>query len=105
VDTYWKKIKAAELVSDILGVMGVDNALSVVPTEGRLDTLIADDIMATLKRSTNIDINTVEVTVENGVVTLSGTVPDWSALQKAEAVARYTGGIVDVINDLSPKAS
>ena len=102
VDAYWKRIKAEELVSNLFGVLEVDNAITVVPTDGYRDTLIADDIIATLERSTDIDINNVEIKVENGVVTLSGNVPNWSALRSAEDIARYTGGVVEVINDLSP---
>jgi len=101
VDAYWKKIQAEELVSDMLGVREVENALSVVPTESRTDKSIADDIMSALKRRIDVDINLVDVTVENGVVTLSGTVPNWSTLLDVERIPRYTAGVVEVINDLA----
>lgn len=101
VDTYWRKKRAEELVSDILGVSGVENMLSVVPTRSRVDKAIADDIKATFARISSIDMNKVEIKVEKGVVTLSGTVPTWSNLLTAEDTARFTAGVIDVINNLS----
>ncbi|MFO7772953.1 MAG: BON domain-containing protein [Dehalococcoidia bacterium] len=104
VDTYWKKMRAEELVSDLIGVLRVENALSVTPTETLTDKLIAGDIMAALKRRMDLDINLVDVAVDNRVVTLSGTVPNWSALVDVERTARYTAGVVDVVNDLGVRA-
>lgn len=100
VAAYWEKIRAEELVGSVAGVSGVENALSVVPIESRTDELIAEDIMSALKRRTDLDINLVDVTVVKGVVTLSGTIPNWSTLQDVEIIARYTAGVLDVINEL-----
>jgi len=100
LDAYWKKTKASELVSDIFGVLEVDNAISVVPVEGSEDRVIADDIMMALRRSTDIDTNTIEVMVADGVVTISGTVPNWTAFKAAEHIADNTAGVVGVTNDL-----
>ena len=104
VDAYWRKKRAEELVSAIIGVLAVDNALAVVPTESRVDKSMADDITAAFERNRAIDINTVDVKVEDGIVTLSGKVPTWNAMLTAEDIARYTAGVVDVINDLSVEA-
>jgi len=101
VDAYWRKKRAEELVSAIIGVLAVDNALAVVPTESRVDKSIADDITAAFERNMAIDINTVDVKVEDGIVTLSGKVSTWNAMLTAEEIALYTAGVIDVVNDLS----
>lgn len=101
VDAYWKKLRAEDLASDVTGVLGITNALAVVPLENVDDRTIAEDIMAALERHVDINVNTVNVKVENGVVTLSGTVPSRAAYQTAWDIARYTGGVQDVINNLT----
>ncbi len=100
VDSYWKKLRAEELVEDLFGVRAVDNALSVVLTPSRSDERIAEDVVSALRRRIDLDINHVDVMVENGVVMLSGTVPNWTVLQEVEVIARYTAGVMEVINDL-----
>lgn len=100
VDTYWKKQRAEEQAIDIGGVTRVVNELTVVPTKRLMDQAIADDIVAALDRNALIDTEAVDVKVENGVVTLSGTVPNWNALQGAEEAATFTSGVVDIINNL-----
>jgi osmotically-inducible protein OsmY len=46
-----------------------------------------------------VDSEEVSVTVDDGVVTLTGTVDTWSERQSAEENA-YEGGAKDVMNDL-----
>lgn len=41
-----------------------------------------------------------DVTVENGLVTLGGTAPDWATYQAAERGVQYTGGVVAVNNSI-----
>lgn len=101
VDTYWKKMQAEDLVADMSGVVEIENALSVTPTERLTDRLIADDIISALKRRTDLDINLVDVTVANGVVTLSGTVPNLSTRTDVERIAMRTAGVQYVYNDLA----
>lgn len=101
IDAYWKKMRAEELVSDLVGVLRVENSLSVTPTGSLTDKLIADDIVATLKRRKDLEVNLVDVMVEKGVVTLSGSVPNWSTLVDVERTARYTAGVLAVVNDLA----
>lgn len=101
VDSYWKKLKAEELTFDVTGIMGVNNLLSVVPSQDVLDKTIAEDIIKAFNRNVFIDVNDVDVQVEDGMVTLFGTVQDWSAQQAALNIAKYTSGVRDVKNDLT----
>ncbi|GGD19178.1 mechanosensitive ion channel protein MscS [Aquisalinus flavus] len=45
-------------------------------------------------------LSTVDVTVQDGVVTLSGMVPDSEALAQAQSIAARVSGVVTVSNDL-----
>lgn len=48
-----------------------------------------------------IRFSDVSVTTNNGVVTLTGTVPDQEALKQALGVARSSEGVARVENDLT----
>ena len=44
VSSYWKKLRAAELALEVKGVLGINNRLTVVPSESIVDKAIAEDI-------------------------------------------------------------
>lgn len=100
VDVYWKSWRAEELVSNLRGVIGVENHLSVVPTESLLDKDIAKDIEAALERNLYVDAEDVTVKVENGKVTLIGTAPTYYARGRAQDTAAFTAGVVEVDNNI-----
>ncbi|MBD3343385.1 MAG: BON domain-containing protein [Candidatus Lokiarchaeota archaeon] len=100
VDAYWKKVKAENLISDLTGVISILNKLTIVPTKSFVDQDIAEDIISSISRNINVDVENVNVKVENGVVTLSGTVSDWSAYTATMEAARYTAGVVDINDNL-----
>ncbi len=83
-------------MSGLRGVIDVVNKLAVVPTEDINDKLIAEDIEAALERNLYVNAEDVTVKVENGEVTLTGSVPNWHARGKAYDVAAYTLGVKDV---------
>lgn len=66
----------------------------------RPDTRIADDICDRLTRHGWIDATDIEVRVENGEVTLEGTVDSRRAKRLAEDVADSVSGVQDVHNRL-----
>ncbi len=103
VNAYWKKLIAENLISDISHIKKVVNKLSVVPTMKVEDKEIADNITQAMDRNKWIDIDTVNVKVEKGVVTLSGKVSNWAAYRGASDSANYTEGVIDVINKLKYK--
>jgi osmotically-inducible protein OsmY len=101
VDSFWKKIRAEELASVIAGVTGVTNELVVVPTEKADDQEIGEAVMRALARKENINEAAVHVKVENGVVSLSGSVPSWDAKFYAYQAAQNTVGVRDIEERLS----
>jgi osmotically-inducible protein OsmY len=101
VDTYWKKVHAERVASDVAGVLAVENRLAVVPTREFTDEAIASDIVESLKRNVLVDSEGVDVRVSRGIVTLSGSVPNRAALNAARDAARFTAGVVDVRDNLA----
>ncbi|TFG13440.1 BON domain-containing protein [Candidatus Thorarchaeota archaeon] len=100
VDAYWKKIRAKQLASDVDGVIKIQNELAVVPTESIVDKAIAEDITSALDRNLNVDVDDVDVRVKNGEVTLTGTVPSWSAYRAAINAAEFTAGVIEIEDSL-----
>lgn len=100
VDAYWKKLRAEQMAASVKGVLGVKNKLSVVPTENLYDRSIGQSIGNALARNAQIDVNTVDVKVKDGIVTLSGSVPNQSARDAAREVAANTMGVIELYNQL-----
>ncbi len=100
VDNYWQKWKAEDLVSDLSGVITVENHLTVVPTEDFVDQDIAEDIEAALERNLYVESESVTVKVENGEATLTGTLLSDYARQRAYSAAANTLGVVNVNNNI-----
>jgi osmotically-inducible protein OsmY len=96
VDTMWKKIKAENIVSNVDGVLSIINKIAVIPTGDIIDENIAKDIIAAIERNVSLDVEDVNVKVEDGLVTLTGTVPSSIAHRAANEAAIYTYGVVGV---------
>jgi osmotically-inducible protein OsmY len=96
VDAYWMKIQAERVAVDTVGVVGTTNKIAVVPTEKITDESIAKDVVEAIARNLHVLVDNVTVEVENGRVTLSGTVSSWTAKSAAFNAALYTLGVVDV---------
>lgn len=96
VEANWQKRQAEELVGSVSGVTGVTNDLAVVPTEKMRDEMIARNVIRALNRDTNGNVDDITVTVKNGEVTLTGTVPSYAAKQAAYNSAYYAAGVVNV---------
>ena len=100
VSTYWQKILSEQLAFDVAGVAKVENNLFVIPPEDIVDKQIAEAIKMALDRKPGIDTGSIEINVEQGVVTLSGKVSSWTAYHDIASAARYLVGVVNVQNNL-----
>jgi len=67
----------------------------------RADERIYEDVCDRLQHHGRLDASDVEVAVDDGEVTLSGTVPDRATKRIAETVAETVRGVVDVHNRLA----
>jgi osmotically-inducible protein OsmY len=100
VDAYWKSWKVENLISNLRGVIDVENHLAVVPTESIVDKEIARHIEAAFNRNVYVFAEDVTVKVEHGKVTLVGKVPTWYARWKAFDTAALTPGVTHIDNEL-----
>ena len=69
----------------------------------KTDTQIQRDVLDELKWDTRVAPNEVGVEVDNGVVTLTGTVANYAKKLAAEYAAHRVLGVLDVANDLVVK--
>ncbi|HKJ99559.1 MAG TPA: BON domain-containing protein [Desulfotignum sp.] len=100
VDTYWKRTFLEDLVAPEAGVTFIENHVAVIPTHNVLDKVIAEDIVASLEARANVDADDIEVSVSDGVVELTGSVPDAAARQAAAKAAFHPAGVKMLHNNL-----
>lgn len=100
VGSYWQKMVVEEFVANTSGVVSITNRLAVVPKENAADEATARDIIDALRRSDQVDADTVNIKVKDGHVTLTGHVPNADAYRVVHNTAIYTFGVIDVNNRL-----
>ena len=96
---YRAKDRAAKLVETVKGVQSVINGLTVKVSK-RTDEQIRDNVYKALKNDSATDAYEIDVTVEDGSVTLTGTVPSWAARELSGWVATGVYGVRDLKNHL-----
>lgn len=69
----------------------------------KTDLQLHHDVLEELKWDSHVDETEVGVEVDNGAVTLTGTVGSWAKRQAAEAAVRRVAGALDVANDIQVK--
>lgn len=94
-----KKI-TLERTASVRGVSGVVDRLRVRPSKRLGDGAIRDLVQGMLMREPTLQGYTIDVEVENGVITLNGKVPSLSHKRIAGVLAWWTRGRRDVINGL-----
>lgn len=99
VDEAWMSREAELIAENTIGVQAVENNLVVVPPEERTDVEVRLDVVSSLQADVRVDATDIEVIVDDGVVTLTGTVTSWDAWEQAYAIALQTEGVVDVQAD------
>jgi hyperosmotically inducible protein len=94
------KERAATLAASIAGVEAVRNELEVATGAAAVSGL-ETTVRERLRASGAIGLDSVQVEVDSGIVTLAGRVGSEAERQLAEALARGTEGVVAVVNRLS----
>jgi len=96
VDSWQEKILAATVTKGVTGVTKVRNEIEVEYEAERSDYDIRADVERALTFATRVDDALIDVSVNDGVVTLSGTVGSAAEKTRAYALAWVTG--VDDVN-------
>lgn len=97
VDAWYQRDATERAVRHLVGVRGVTDLLSVHPPAMESEH-VRQAIEAALERRAERDAKRIRVSVHEGTVTLSGTVPSWPAKQAVLGAARFTPG-VEVVDD------
>jgi osmotically-inducible protein OsmY len=99
VNSVQEKRYAKLEVKKIAGVRGVIDEISVRPSQ-RPDATIREDVVRRLTHNPGVHGQDVDVTVEDGKVTLNGTVATWNELEYATTLAGEVQGVREVVNDM-----
>ncbi|MCG7854077.1 MAG: BON domain-containing protein [Methanosarcinaceae archaeon] len=100
VTSWSEKEEAGLLASEVRGVKDVQNNLIVNWKISRADNAIEKDVRACLKRDVYLIDLPIDVSVKNGVVTLSGTVGSEYQKNRAYNDARWVNNVTGVNNNL-----
>ncbi|MHB8841197.1 MAG: BON domain-containing protein [Candidatus Aquicultor sp.] len=100
-----EKMEAENDARWVAGVVDVVNHLVVKPEITIADAEIERDVRAALIKNTRLDLTEMNVDVTEGVVTLTGEVPNFTQKRIAEFVAFSVPGVVDVVNELHVSGS
>ncbi|MFO7905483.1 MAG: BON domain-containing protein [Pirellulaceae bacterium] len=103
VDSYTEKRVAEEVAERVRGVVDVENALNYDVVSGRTDADIQADVSYRLKSTASIDATLVTVNVDDGNVTLEGSVGSAAEKSEAETEAWLVPGVTSITNNLEVK--
>jgi osmotically-inducible protein OsmY len=95
----YQKERAEEAVRSVKSVKGVINTIQVKPKA--TPTEIKRKIEEALKRSAELDANSIQVEASDGEVTLKGTVHSWFEREEAERAAWQAPGVKKVEDRIS----
>ena len=101
VDTYWEKSLAEDIALYTEGVIEVMNDLDVTPVKSVVDIDIEKDIKKAFRRNSIIDDTKINVSVNGGIVKLSGLASSYFEKSRAYSIAKYTAGVRDVVNNIT----
>ena len=97
------KYYAEREAEKIIGVKGVVDEVNVAPSF-RSDADISQDVQKRLLSSAAVTSRGLGVSVQGGVVTLTGKVASWAEMREAGLLARETRGVKRVENNLKVEA-
>lgn len=99
VDWHYQKDAAENDVWGLLGVVGVDNAITIKPDVNV--RAIDDQITHAIARSWFFEPKAIRVTADGGKVKLAGTVQSWNDRRVAESIAWSAKGATAVDNQIT----
>jgi osmotically-inducible protein OsmY len=100
LDNLLAKDRAERLAETVRGVRAVVNLVEVVPPDDRPDTAVRRDVEEALLLDPAAEAFEIDVEVEEGVVTLAGTVESRVERDLAERVARSVRGVTEVRSEI-----
>jgi len=96
VDWEYQRRDAADAIRNLVGVKSVINMVTIRPKAST--QVVKSDIDSALKRRATRDSNSIKVSVEDGEVTLSGSVHSWTERELANDSAWGAPGVRNVVD-------
>jgi osmotically-inducible protein OsmY len=100
VDWLYQKETAAKRISELEGVTGVSNQITIRARKSADPRDVKRQIMGALHRHANLEASKIEISVADGKVTLEGTVDAYHDRDLIEEAARGTEGVRAVVDNL-----
>jgi osmotically-inducible protein OsmY len=98
VDWHYQKLAAEAAVRKLSGVRGVHNLIRIRGGSKAVD--VQQRIVSALRRTAELESRNIQVTVDDGKVTLTGNVKAWHERQLAEQAAWAAAGVREVVDNL-----
>jgi osmotically-inducible protein OsmY len=98
VDWGYQKFAAGEAVHHLMGVVWLNNQITVKPTIKPQD--IKDKIVSAFQRNALLDSRRIKIETSGGKVILSGSVRSWGERAEAQWAAWAAPGVFEVENDI-----
>jgi osmotically-inducible protein OsmY len=99
VDWWYQRTDAENAVKRLSGVTGITNSVTVKPKVQAPD--VKSRIEKALKRSAEVEANSIRVSVDEGRVTLDGKVKAWYERELAERTAWSAPGVTAVVDRIA----
>jgi osmotically-inducible protein OsmY len=98
VEWQFQKESAYSAVSDLIGVHGVINRISVRPNI--TPVIVKDVIKKALERSADIEADSINILTDGGRIVLKGKVRSWAERKEVERAVWATPGVIEVKDEL-----
>jgi len=106
VDSYAKKLEAAHAAKSVIGVKVLIEKIEVkfANSWSKTDAEIAKEVLIAFKSNSSIPDDKVKVTVEDGWLTLEGTLPWNYQREAAKNALHYLDGVKGLTNNIKIKS-
>ena len=101
VSSYWEKYAAQQIAGNVIGVVDVNNKLTVNLLQVIVDSEVEIGIKNAFRRNMLIDENRIHVSVTNGIARLTGNVANYLIKKEALEIIIHTKGVIDVIDEIT----
>lgn len=96
VQAFWQLKLAQEIIANIPGVQAVYNRRTIIKGRKIKDQKISDDIRKIIKSFTSLKDSTLNITVNNGTVNISGTTEHRYEINRLKDIFAHIKGIRDL---------